>query len=67
MFAPINDALAKIPKAILDKALADKARLTTSGSGEYCSVNGSAEVVCGNVKTVDADVYIIDTALTPSS
>jgi len=98
VFAPTNDAFAKIPKATLDKVLNDKAqltkiltyhvvgqkltpkdlengsfdtleksKLTTSGSGESYTVNDSAKVVCGNVKTANANVYIIDTVLMPSS
>ncbi|MEU2338224.1 fasciclin domain-containing protein [Streptomyces sp. NPDC013172] len=98
VFAPTNDAFAKIPKATLDKVLNDKAqltkiltyhvvgqklmpkdlekgsfatleksKLTTSGSGESYTVNGSAKVVCGNVTTANAHVYIIDTVLMPSS
>ncbi|WP_329347657.1 fasciclin domain-containing protein [Streptomyces sp. NBC_01261] len=98
VFAPTNDAFAKIPKATLDKVLNDKAQLTkiltyhvvgqqltpkelekgsfttlekskvtTSGSGENYMVNDSAKVVCGNVKTANANVYIIDTVLMPTS
>ncbi|MEU6466034.1 fasciclin domain-containing protein [Streptomyces sp. NPDC046976] len=98
VFAPTNDAFAKIPKATLDKVLNDKAQLTkiltyhvvgrkltpkdlengafdtlekskvtTTGSGESYTVDGSAKVVCGNVKTANADVYIIDTVLMPKS
>ncbi|MET7987516.1 fasciclin domain-containing protein [Streptomyces sp. NPDC005281] len=98
VFAPTNDAFAKIPKATLDKVLNDKAQLTkiltyhvvgqkltpkdlengsfdtleksklmTSGSGESYTVNDSAKVVCGNVKTANANVYIIDTVLMPKS
>jgi uncharacterized surface protein with fasciclin (FAS1) repeats len=98
VFAPTNDAFAKIPKATLDKVLNDKAQLTkiltyhvvgqkltptdlengsfdtlekskitTSGSGESYTVNGSAKVVCGNVKTANATVYIIDNVLMPTS
>ncbi|MFD3541131.1 fasciclin domain-containing protein [Streptomyces sp. NPDC058662] len=96
VFAPTNDAFAKIPKADLDKVLADKATLTkiltyhvvgqrltpeqlengsfatlqkgmvtTSGSGQSYKVNDTAAVVCGNVGTANANVYIIDTVLMP--
>ncbi|MGW6391038.1 fasciclin domain-containing protein [Streptomyces sp. NPDC055103] len=96
VFAPTNAAFAKIPKADLDKVLADKAMLTdiltyhvvgeklapkqlekgsfetlqkgtltTEGSGESFTVNDSAKVVCGNVPTANATVYIIDTVLMP--
>ncbi|WP_406490211.1 fasciclin domain-containing protein [Streptomyces phaeochromogenes] len=98
VFAPTNDAFAKIPKATLDKVLNDKAqltkiltyhvvgqklapkdlengsfdtleksKLTTAGSDESYTVNDSAKVVCGNVKTANANVYIIDTVLMPTS
>ncbi|MEV6357880.1 fasciclin domain-containing protein [Streptomyces hydrogenans] len=96
VFAPTNDAFAKIPKADLDKVLADKATLTkiltyhvvgekltpkqlengsfetlqkgmitTKGSGESYTVNDTSKVVCGNVKTANANVYIVDTVLMP--
>ncbi|WP_435972796.1 fasciclin domain-containing protein [Streptomyces sp. Qhu_M48] len=96
VFAPTNAAFAKIPKADLDKVLADKpmltdiltyhvvgkeltpkqlengsfetlqkGTLTTKGSGESYTVNDSAKVVCGNVPTANATVYIIDTVLMP--
>jgi uncharacterized surface protein with fasciclin (FAS1) repeats len=95
VFAPTDDAFAKIPKATLDKVLADKktltkiltyhvlpkvvtpeqlpngsfqtvetAKVTTSGAGTAYRVN-NANVVCGNVKTANATVYIIDTVLMP--
>lgn len=98
VFAPTNDAFAKIDKATLDKVLADKAMLTAiltqhvvgqrltpdtvagefdtlnpkqglsvEGSGEDFTVNGSAQVLCGNVQTANATVYIIDTVLLPAS
>ncbi|QBJ93536.1 fasciclin domain-containing protein [Streptomyces seoulensis] len=98
VFAPTNDAFNKIPKATLDKVLADKAQLTkiltyhvvgkklapkdlengsfdtlekskvmTSGMGESYTVNDSSKVVCGNVKTSNANVYIVDTVLMPKS
>ncbi|TCO65940.1 fasciclin domain-containing protein [Actinocrispum wychmicini] len=96
VFAPTNDAFAKIPKATLDKVLADKATLTkilthhvvgktvtptdlssgtfdtlakdtvtTSGSGDSFKVD-NANVVCGNVKTANATVYIVDSVLIPA-
>ncbi|MEU2117979.1 fasciclin domain-containing protein [Streptomyces sp. NPDC016459] len=96
VFAPTNDAFAKIPKTDLDKVLADKATLTkiltyhvvgqkltpkqlengsfetlqkgmvtTKGSGEDYTVNDSSKVVCGNVPTANATVYIVDTVLMP--
>lgn len=95
VFAPTNDAFAKIPKADLDKVLADNATLTkiltyhvvpgqlspqqlagthktlqggtltVTGSGTDFMV-GNATVVCGNVSTANATVYIIDTVLMPS-
>jgi uncharacterized surface protein with fasciclin (FAS1) repeats len=96
VFAPTNDAFAKIPKADLDKVLADKATLTkilthhvvgktvtpadlasgnfetlakdtvtSTGSGESFMVDG-ADVVCGNVKTANATVYIVDSVLMPA-
>ena len=41
--------------------------LTVSGSGEDFKVDGSASVVCGNVQTANANVYIIDSVLMPKS
>jgi uncharacterized surface protein with fasciclin (FAS1) repeats len=96
VFAPDNAAFAKLPKATLDKVLADKALLTKiltyhvadgrQTPGELASgmgiktleggtvtpavMNGTymvnkASVVCGNVQTANATVYIIDTVLMP--
>ncbi|MCP3800599.1 fasciclin domain-containing protein [Allokutzneria sp. A3M-2-11 16] len=96
VFAPADPAFAKIPKADLDKVLADNATLTkvltyhvvpkrlttadlasgnfetlqkgmvkTSGAGTSFKVN-DASVICGNVQTANATVYIIDTVLMPS-
>lgn len=98
VFAPTNDAFAKIDKATLDKVLADKTMLTAiltehvvgqpltpdklsgtfdslnpkqpvmvTGSGTDFTVNKTAKVVCGNVQTANATVYIIDTVLLPAS
>ena len=39
--------------------------ITVAGSGENFSVNGKATVVCGNVQTANATVYIVDGVLLP--
>ena len=39
--------------------------LTVEGSGEDFTVDGGAKVVCGNVQTANATVYIIDGVLAP--
>jgi uncharacterized surface protein with fasciclin (FAS1) repeats len=97
VFAPTNDAFAKIPAATLKKVLADKktltsiltyhvvagkltpaelagthktlqgGELTVSGSGSDFKVDGKASVICGNVQTANATVYIIDSVLMPKS
>jgi uncharacterized surface protein with fasciclin (FAS1) repeats len=97
VFAPTDDAFAKIPKADLDKVLADKAMLTkvltyhvvpgelapdqlagthktlegadltVAGTGMDFTANGGSKVVCGNVQTSNATVYIVDTVLMPAS
>jgi uncharacterized surface protein with fasciclin (FAS1) repeats len=41
--------------------------LTVSGSGTDFKVNGNSSVVCGNVQTENATVYILDTVLMPKS
>lgn len=97
VFAPSNDAFAKVPAADLEALLADKemltqvltyhvvgqpiapeelgtagpfdslqgAPVTASGSGEEFVVNESSNVVCGNVQTANATVYIVDSVLMP--
>jgi len=98
VFAPTNDAFAKVDPATLKKVLADKKMLTAiltehvvgekltpmnlagehktlnpaqgvtvKGSGENFTVNGNAKVLCGNVQTANATVYLIDTVLLPKS
>lgn len=97
VFAPYNDAFAKIPAATLNAVLADQTKLkqiltyhvvpqrlapdqlagtfktlegstlTVAGSGSDFTVNGNAKVICGNVQTANATVYIIDTVLMPTS
>ena len=49
------------------QSLNKKQKVTVTGSGESFEVNGQAMVVCGNVKTANATVYIIDNVLLPSS
>ncbi|MBF9067187.1 fasciclin domain-containing protein [Streptacidiphilus fuscans] len=41
--------------------------LTVTGSGEKFTVNGTSMVVCGDVHTANATVYIVDTVLMPKS
>ncbi|WAL76121.1 fasciclin domain-containing protein [Kitasatospora sp. YST-16] len=97
VFAPTNDAFAKIPKADLDALLADKAKLTkvltyhvtpdrlaptalagthktlegsdltVTGTQPDFTVNTNSKVLCGNVQTANATVYIVDTVLMPTS
>lgn len=49
------------------QTLNKKATVTVTGEGESFTVNDSAAVVCGNVQTANATVYIIDGVLLPSS
>lgn len=96
VFAPVNDAFAKIPAADLKKVLADKPTLTkiltnhvvagklspdqlagdhktlagttitVKGSGQDFTVGKeNAKVLCGNVPTANATVYIVDSVLMP--
>ena len=39
--------------------------LTVQGSGESFTVNGTAVVVCGDIRTDNAKVYLIDEVLHP--
>jgi uncharacterized surface protein with fasciclin (FAS1) repeats len=97
LFAPTNEAFAKIPEATLSQVLADKQVLTniltyhvvkqrrtpaeldmgtlstlqggtisTAKAGDTYTAN-DARVVCGNVQTRNATVYLIDTVLMPKS
>jgi uncharacterized surface protein with fasciclin (FAS1) repeats len=99
VFAPTNDAFAKIPAADLEAVLANKKLLTTiltnhvvdgklspedvvgkqtslaggtlniKGSGDAFTVKSKgtkmSAVLCGNVPTANATVYIVDTVLMP--
>ncbi|WP_345005686.1 fasciclin domain-containing protein [Streptosporangium album] len=97
VFAPTNEAFAKLPKETLDKVLADKAQLTkvlqnhvvegrktpadlaegtlttlgggtltVKGSGEEFTVN-DAKILCGNLQTSNATVYLVDSVLLPEA
>jgi uncharacterized surface protein with fasciclin (FAS1) repeats len=98
VFAPTNDAFAKLPAKDLKAVLADKETLTailthhvvgeqldpTAVVGEHDSLNGdkvtvegdtesgmtvdggAANVICGNIPTANATVYVIDTVLMPA-
>jgi uncharacterized surface protein with fasciclin (FAS1) repeats len=98
VFAPTDDAFAKIPKKTLKAVLKDKPTLTkilthhvvagqlgpddlagehktlagdtvtVEGSGEEFTVAGdNAAVLCGNIPTANATVYVVDTVLMPAS
>lgn len=98
VFAPTDDAFAKIPANQLKKVLADKATLTailthhvvegqldpdqvvgehTTLNGDTVTVTGDAEsgmtvdgaaaVLCGNIPTANATVYVIDSVLMPTN
>ena len=49
------------------KTLNKNATITVEGSGEDFTVNGDAMVLCGNVQTANATVYIVDSVLLPKS
>lgn len=97
VFAPTDDAFAKIPKKTLNAVLADKKTLTAilthhlipkqlspedlAGSHQTLNkdellVEGSDEaftadaeekatIICGNIPTANATVYVIDTVMMP--
>lgn len=94
VFAPTDEAFAKLPKADLEAVLADKALLTkilthhvVAGELDPSEVGGThetlnkdsvtvegdesgmtvdgANVLCGNIPTDNATVYVIDTVLMP--
>ena len=99
VFAPTNDAFAKIPADAMEGVMADKelltsiltnhvvegklspedvvgkqttlagGTLTVKGSGEDFTVksNGTkmSAVLCGNIPTANATVYVVDTVLMP--
>lgn len=97
VFAPTDDAFAKIPAKTLKKVLADKATLTAilthhvvpetltpdNLAGTFQTLNKDeltvdgaddaftadaeemANVICGNITTANAKVYVIDTVMMP--
>jgi uncharacterized surface protein with fasciclin (FAS1) repeats len=94
VFAPTDDAFGKIPKADLDKVLADKETLTKilthhvvegqlgpdeivgthdTLAGDKITIKGDlpaltvneASIICGNIPTANATVYVIDTVMMP--
>jgi len=97
IFAPVDDAFAKIDPATIEVLKTDAALLTSiltyhvvpgqlapdalvgtqptaqgeevevAGTGDEIMVNGMSTVICGNVKTANATVYLIDTVLMPPS
>ena len=40
--------------------------LKVTGSGDSFKVNGANKIICGNVPTANATVYIVDGVLLPS-
>jgi uncharacterized surface protein with fasciclin (FAS1) repeats len=96
VFAPTNDAFAKLPEADLNAVLADPETLgailshhvigtnldpeavvgtqdtlngdtvTVEGDTDGMTVEG-ANVLCGNIPTANATVYVIDTVMMPAA
>lgn len=98
VFAPTDDAFAKVPEADLQALLKDQTQLTAVLShhvvgeqldpeavvGEHETLNGdmvtvegdteagmtvdggTANVICGNIPTANATVYVIDSVLMPT-
>jgi uncharacterized surface protein with fasciclin (FAS1) repeats len=94
VFAPVDDAFAKVPPATIDTLKTDAPMLTdiltyhvvpgrlspaeldgthktvegkdltVAGMGNGLKVNG-VNVICGNVQTANATVYLVDTVLMP--
>jgi len=98
IFAPVDEAFAKLDAATLEALAADDGTLLSTiltyhviegrlapedligtqtsvqsetveiaGEPDALTVNGSTMVICGNVQTANATVYLIDTVLTPPS
>jgi uncharacterized surface protein with fasciclin (FAS1) repeats len=99
VFAPTDDAFAKVPEADLQALLKDQTQLTavlshhvigenldpTAVVGDHETLNkdtitvegdaetgmtvdgGAANVICGNIPTANATVYVIDSVLMPTN
>jgi uncharacterized surface protein with fasciclin (FAS1) repeats len=97
VFAPTDDAFAKIPKKTLNAVLKDKKTLTAilthhvvpetltpdnlagtfdtlnkdklvvEGSGDMFTADAEekANIICGNITTANAKVYVVDTVMMP--
>ncbi|MER5324970.1 fasciclin domain-containing protein [Streptosporangium roseum] len=59
----------KGPEELTDATLSTLAggTLTVKGSGEDYTVNDEAKVLCGNIQTANATVYLIDAVLLPAA
>lgn len=59
----------KTPEELTDATLSTLAggTLTVKGSGEDYMVNDEAKVLCGNIQTANATVYLIDAVLLPTA
>ena len=78
IFAPTNDAFAKIDKDTLAKLLADPTGDLTKiltfhvvpgkalKAAQDVTINGTSKVLCGDVPVANGIVHVIDTVLTPS-
>lgn len=97
VFAPSNDAFAKVPEKDLQALLKDREMLTAvlshhvvagelspedvagehetlngdmvtvEGDTDGMSVDGGSSVLCGNIPTANATVYVVDTVLMPTA
>ncbi|MER5422638.1 fasciclin domain-containing protein [Streptosporangium roseum] len=59
----------KAPAELTDATLSTLSggTLTVKGSGEDYTVNDEAKVLCGNIQTANATVYLIDAVLLPTA
>ena len=59
----------KTPEELTEATLSTLAggTLTVKGSGEDYMVNDEAKVLCGNIQTANATVYLIDAVLLPTA